>query len=288
MKIVTNDYGCGTSSSILDYNTDSAIVVSEDNWEFLIDTHEDLFFVGHDFLMYMWDTDEKVEKWHNHKGKRIVWCFEPIDSHIEQWHAKSHYSLSQCQKFMHDIFASDERSCDKYKVKWLPQWCSNLFYEMRSTPVQSEKILFSGQAGNPEYKQRNNLISSILQDPELKEQIEITNTTRNLSWIKYIENFLKYPVILNPVGILKGCNTRTYEALISGRVLLQQEDEIGYQRHKKLLQKYPNVFFYKTYKDLKEIILDTNLNDLVQTDTSRQYENNNIFKRFETVGLSVI
>ena len=281
MKIVTNDYGCGTSSSILDYQIDDVLVVSEDNWEHIIECEDDLFFVGHDFLLYMWDDDVKVAKWTKHQHKRIVWCFESIDSPNEKWHRKSHYSINQCQKFIHDIYAADERTCDKYKVKWCPQWSSNLFYKMKNHPITKDKILFSGQAGSPEYYERNMLLGRLLSDNDLTQKIEVTNDTRSLSWDEYILNFLSYPIILNPMGILKGCNTRTYETLISGRVLLQQEDKIGYQRHKKLLLKHPNVFFFKTYEELKEIILGIDLINLVQSDVSSQYEENNIFKRFE-------
>ena len=85
------------------------------------------------------------------------------------------------------------------------------------------------------------------------------------------------------MGVLRGCNTRTYETLISGRVLLQQEDQIGYQRHKELLQRHPNVFFFKTYEDLKEIILGLDLIKLVQADTASQYEENNLFSRMKIV-----
>jgi len=283
MKLITNDYGCGTSSSILDYESGDAIVVSESNWRFVLDIQEDLLFVGHDFLLYMWDTDEKVELWKNHVGKRIVWCFEPVDSHIEQWQMKSHYSLSQCQKFIHDIYATDERTCDKYGIKWLPQWCSNKFYEMKARPIETDKILFSGQAGKPEYHDRNNLLRTILNDSDMASRIEVTNTNRSLPWENYIDNFLKYPIILNPVGILKGCNTRTYEALVSGRVLLQQEDEIGYYRHKDLLKEYPNIFFFKSYKDLKELVLGTDLVDFVQQDPTRQYDDNNLFARIRKI-----
>lgn len=283
MKLVTNDYGCGTSASILDYKSNNAIVVSENNWKFITSIDDDLFFVGHDFLLYMWDTDEKIELWNKHKGKRVVWCFEPVDSHIQQWQLKSHYSLSQCQKIMHDIYATDERTCDKYGIKWLPQWCSNKFYEMKDRPLETDKILFSGQAGKPEYHDRNNLLNSIFSDSDMASRIEVTNTDRSLTWDNYIDNFLKYPIILNPRGILSGCNTRTYEALISGRVLLQQEDEIGYHRHKELLQGYPNVLFFKSHKDLKEIVQNINLIDLVQKDTSSQYARNNLLARMNEV-----
>ena len=287
MKIVTNDYGCGTSSSILDYGISDVVVVSEDCWEHILDIDDDFLFVGHDFLLYMWDTHEKVSKWQAHPGKKIMWCFEPIDSHIEKWHMKSHYCLSQCQHFIHDIFGADERSCDKYGIKWLPQWCSNKFYEMRHQKIETDKILFSGQAGKSEYSERNILLNQIKSDADISDRVEVTNTTRSLEWDDYIKNFLRYPIILNPMGILKGCNTRTYETLISGRVLLQQEDIEGYQRHRELLQKHPNVFFYKTYKDLKEIILGTDLRVLVQENTDAQYKENNIFTRFKEVGFTI-
>lgn len=287
MKIVTNDYGCGTSSSILDYEIQDAVVVSQDNWRHIAEIKEDLFFIGHDFLLYMWDTDEKIDLWRKHPGKRLVWCFEPIDSPIKQWHAKSHYSMSQCQKFMHDAYGADERTCDKYGIKWMPQWCSSRFYSLKDRKIESDKILFSGQAGKPEYEKRNSLLSLILQDKDLSNKIEITNTSRSLGWDDYIDNFLKYPVILNPMGILHGCNTRAYETIISGRVLLQQEDSEGYRRHRELLQRHPNVFFYKTYEELKEIILDTNLIDLVQEKTDNQYSENNIYSRFSDIGIKI-
>ena len=44
MKIVTNDYGCGTSSSILDYDIEDVVVVSKDNWEHIFDIDDDLLF----------------------------------------------------------------------------------------------------------------------------------------------------------------------------------------------------------------------------------------------------
>jgi len=61
MKIVTNDYGCGTSSSILDYGVTDVILVSEDNYQHVFDADDDLFFVGHDFLLYLWDSPDKIK-----------------------------------------------------------------------------------------------------------------------------------------------------------------------------------------------------------------------------------
>jgi hypothetical protein len=279
MKIVTNDYGCGTSSAILDYETDSVVICSESDYEHIYEENDDILFIGHDFLLYLWDTPEKVERWISHKGKKIVWCFEAIDAIIPAWAHKSHYSINMCSQFADELWATDERDCDKYNISWLPQWSSPRFFERRARPIETEKILFSGQAGNPEYHHRNTLLTQIFEDPDMSNRFEVTNTDRSMSWNDYIDNFLKYPVILNPMGVLKGCNTRTYETLISGRVLLQQEDQIGYQRHRELLQRHPNVLFFKTYDDLKEIVLGVDLLTLVQTETTEQYEENNLFSR---------
>ena len=70
MKIVTNDYGCGTSSSIFDYDIQDVLIVSENNYEHVFDADDDLFFVGHDFLLYLWDTPEKVDRWKNFKHSK--------------------------------------------------------------------------------------------------------------------------------------------------------------------------------------------------------------------------
>ena len=52
MKLVTLDYGCGTSSSILDYEIKDVVLVSENNYEHVYDIDDDLFFIGHDFLFF--------------------------------------------------------------------------------------------------------------------------------------------------------------------------------------------------------------------------------------------
>ena len=83
MKLVTQDYGCGTSSSILDYGIKDVVLVSEDNYDHVYDIDDDLFFIGHDFLLFLWDTQEKVERWKNHKHRKAVWCFERIDAIID-------------------------------------------------------------------------------------------------------------------------------------------------------------------------------------------------------------
>ena len=56
MKLVTQDYGCGTSSSILDYGIEDVVLVSPTRYEHVFDIDDDLFFVGHDFLFFLWDS----------------------------------------------------------------------------------------------------------------------------------------------------------------------------------------------------------------------------------------
>ena len=100
MKFITNNYGCGTSSSILDYdNGEHGIIVSPQNWKHVLDTKEDVCLVGHDFLLYMWDNEEKVNLWKNFKYKIFVWCFERVDAIVDSWRQKSFFSINQIKKF---------------------------------------------------------------------------------------------------------------------------------------------------------------------------------------------
>ena len=254
MKIVTNDYGCGTSSSILDYGTDDVIVVSESNWEHVFDTKDDLFFVGHDFLLYMWDTQEKIERWKKFQYAKILWCFERIDAIFQSWRQKSHYSLSMASQIMDKVFACDEDDCDNYGFQWLPQWGSCKFFDQRHLPASNPGILFSGQAGKPEYRPRTELLVAMQNDAVFKDKIKVTNVDRTLSWDDYIKNLLSYNTVLNPYGVLRALNTRAYEVLYSGRLLLQHEYGGKYKRHRELLEQYKNVIFFSDLKDLKSQI----------------------------------
>jgi hypothetical protein len=280
MKIVTNDYGCGTSSSILDYNIRDVIIVSEDNYNHVYDTDDDLFFVGHDFLFYLWDTEEKIQKWISHKHRKAVWCFERIDAIIPQWKAKSEYSISLLKKFVDQIYVCDEDDVNVYG-DWFPQWASRKFFDERHTKVTNSKILFSGQAGKPEYSERNNLINSIARDEYFKNKIQITNFNRVLSWNDYCNNLLSYEKILNPVGILRGFNTRTYEVIYSGRILLQQTYG-NYERHSKLIKECPNVISFQTISELK-----TKLKLVKTLDSTDFFEKNNIYARFKDIGVDI-
>ena len=285
MKLVTNDYGCGTSSSILDYGINDVVIVSENNYEHVFDVQDDLFFVGHDFLFYLWDDEKKLRRWMSRKEKfeHWVWCFERIDAIVPAWQAKSHHSLKLLSNFCSRILACDEDDCDKYRFDWLPQWASKKFYERREVTSTSDKILFSGQAGGPEYNIRNTLLKKISVDEKMSKLIEVTNTKRSLDWDEYIDNFLKYDAILNPVGILKGLNTRAYEALISGRSLFQHT--IGqYKRHEKMLQECPSVLFFRDFEDLK-----TKINDRGRLrDTAKEsYTDHSLYARMKNIGVDI-
>lgn len=286
MKIVTNDYGCGTSSSILDYNTDNVIVVSEQNHKYLFDVRgEDLLFVGHDFLMYLWDSSIYRSHWKNYKGKKHIYCFEKIDCIVPQWQQKSHYSLSLCQQFTNSFYVSDEQDCRKYGLKWLPQWASRRFYDQCLQAPQENRITFSGQAGVPGYDKRDQLLSLITNDSDLKDRFYISNKSRTKSWDDYIVNFLNHKFVLAPFGNFKGFNTRTYEALISGRILLQQVDS-EYKWHVDSISKFKNVIFFQTFEDLKAILLNSDseeIQSLFCLNPSFQFEQNNIIKRLELI-----
>jgi len=284
LKIITNDYGCGTSSSILDYNIKDVVVVSENNYQHVFEQDDDLLFIGHDFLFYLWDSEEKIKRWLDlsQKHELWLWCFERIDAIVPEWQQKSHLSIAIASKFCKRILACDEDDCDKYGLDWLPQWASNKFYENRMIKPTSNKILFSGQAGGPEYHARNVLLSSISNDLDISSSIEITNTKRNLSWNDYTKNLLNYNSVLNPIGILRALNTRAYETMYSGRVLLQQKFG-SYARHEKLLED-SNVIFFESFEDLKKIILKS---DYSNCNPDLSYTNHSLYARMKSIGIDI-
>lgn len=283
MKIVTNDYGCGTSSSILDYETNDVIVVSEQNHKHLFDVSgEDLLFIGHDFLMYLWDNPRYAQHWKNYNGKKLIWCFEKIDCVVPDWQLKSHYSLSICQTFTDLFYASDEQDCRKYGTQWLPQWASRKFYDQRSQIPSQKKLTFSGQAGTIGYEKRDELLSRIAEDADIKDMFYVSNSSRNKSWEEYIRNFLDHKFILAPLGNFKGFNTRTYEALTSGRVLLQQVDN-EYKWHIDSISKHKNVKFFETFEDLKKLLLEGELDQYFDIDPTSQFVENNFLGRIKNL-----
>jgi len=285
LKLVTNDYGCGTSSSILDYGIQDVVVVSEENYDHVFDVEDDLLFIGHDFLFYLWNNEEKIKKWMSRKNKfeHWVWCFERIDAIVPAWQHKSHLSLSIAEKFCKRILACDEDDCDKYGLDWLPQWASKKFYDKKDILPQDHRILFSGQAGGPEYHTRNELLDLISRDTEIKEKLSITNVKRNLGWDQYVDNFLRHKVILNPVGIIKALNTRAYETIYSNRLLLQHT--VGnYKRHQELLKDCPSVFFFQDYEDLKKKI---NSIDKLIPSSEISYTNHSLYARMKSIGVSI-
>lgn len=284
MKIITNDYGCGTSSAFLDYKLEDVVVCSEENHAHVFDIQgEDLFFVGHEFLMYLWDNEKYREHWKNYPHAKIIWCFEKVDCVIPQWQQKSHYSLGLCQTFTDKFVASDEQDCRKYGLTWLPQWASCRFYENRNQIPLESRVVFSGQAGVPGYAQRDDLLKRLSPNIDL---CYISNHKRTKSWDDYISNFLNHSKILAPLGNLKAFNTRTFEALTSGRLLLQQVDE-EFPWHMKLLEKYPNVRFFQTHEELLELLKSQEIQNFVPVDPTQAFEENTVFARFKMLGLEV-
>ena len=288
MKIITNDYSCGTSSAFLDYGTDSVIICAEQEHKHVFDIQgEDLFFVGHDVMMYLWDSEKYRNHWKNYKGRKIIWCFEKIDCIVPQWQVKSHYSLELCQQFTDEFVASDEQDCRKYGMFWLPQWASNRFYNQREQPATEKRILFSGQAGFVGYGKRDELLKQVSADKDQSAQFYFSNTIRKFGWDEYIHNFLNHEIILAPFGNLKAFNTRTFEALTSGRLLLQQVDD-EYKWHIALVEQFPNVKFFTTFEDLKKILS----NELMEPchrerQGTDQYNQNNLFERFRRIGIEL-
>lgn len=285
MKLVTQDYGCGTSSSILDYGIQDVVVVSEQSYEHVFDVEDDLLFIGHDFLFFLWDTDEKLQRWVQRKDKweHWVWCFERVDAIVPAWMQKSHYSLSRLSRFCKRILACDEDDCDKYGFDWLPQWASCRFYERRGVTPTSDRILFSGQAGGPEYHMRNLLLQEITSDPTLSSIVEVTNTSRSLGWDDYINNMLRYRTVLNPVGILRGLNTRAYEAMYSGRVLLQHA--VGqYRRHEEMLRDNGAVVFFRDTAGLRDV---SNLVTGIVGNPDSSYTSHSLYSRMKSIGVDI-
>jgi spore maturation protein CgeB len=91
---------------------------------------------------------------------------------------------------------------------------------------------------------------------------------------------MSYRFILNPFGILRGLNTRAYETLYSGRVLLQHT--VGeYSRHEKMLKDNPGVIFFRDFEDLKR--KTTRLRE-IETDCTLSFEEGSLHSRMKKIG----
>ena len=82
----------------------------------------------------------------------------------------------------------------------------------------------------------------------IKELANSLLEQNNKNWEDYCKNFLSYTGVLNPVGILRGFNTRTYEVLYSGRFLLQQTYG-RYSNHENLIAGHSNVILFETFDE---------------------------------------
>jgi hypothetical protein len=102
-----------------------------------------------------------------------------------------------------------------------------------------------------------------------------------MTWDKYISNTLSYDQLLNPIGILRGLNTRAYEAIYSGRMLYQHT--IGtYERHEKMLEGYKNVKFVRDVSDFQNNITQAGI-----IDPKESFEKNSIFARMKSIGVKI-
>lgn len=286
MKLITLDYGCGTSSSILDYNIQDAILISENNFNHIFEIEDDFMFIGHDFLFFLWDSDEKIKKWiqRSTKFEHWVWCFERVDAIVPIWLQKSHLSLNILNTFAKRIFASDESDCDKYNFEWLPQWASNHFYNKRHIKPINNSALFSGQSDKPEYAIRTQLLNSVKSDIEIANDLYISNRLRQFNWDNYVSNLLNHSRILNPIGTLMALNTRAYETIYSGRLLLQQT--IGqYKRHEELLKNVPNVIFFENFNQLKQNLIKTRNFEIVDIETN--FDDHSLIARMKSIGINI-
>lgn len=291
MKIIVEDYGCGTSSAFYDYEDIRRNIVfcSEENYAHVFKIKdEDLFFVGHDFLCYLWNNKDKVEHWKNYKNNKYVWAFERIDAIVPAWLQKSHACMQVCSTFVTKFFCSDEQDARKYNIEWLPQWASPMFYQKKQDilPTKEDKFLFSGQAFKPEYKIRTDLLMALEQDEELSKKLVVSNTSRSYGWDGYIANLLDYNAVLNPIGVLRACNTRAFEVLTSGRLLLQQVDE-EFIWHKELLSPYKNVVMFTDFTDLKQQLSSIDVSEKLDMNNDKMYHENSIYARFEKLGLKI-
>jgi hypothetical protein len=184
--------------------------------------------------------------------------------------------------FCNRVLACDEDDCDKYGFDWLPQWASRKFYDRRFELPVSKDVLFSGQAGKPEYAARTQLLNQILTDTEINTDLRISNVARDLGWDAYVRNLLDHTRILNPVGILKGLNTRTYETIYSGRLLLQQTAG-NYRRHEKLLENVSNAIFFQDFNQLKDLIKKSRDYNIVES----KFDDHNLFARMKSIGVEI-
>jgi hypothetical protein len=284
MKIVTNDYGCGTSSSILDYHPQNVTIVSEGNHKHIFKETDDLLFVGHDFLSYLWMNPVYLKFWKSYRGKKIVWAFEKIDCIIPEWQQNSHGSIEKILEFADEIYVSDEQDARKYGYKWLPQWASRRFFDERGHGIIEERMLFSGQAGKPSYDRRDELLKKILEDDEMVEKLTLTNYDRTMSWDEYVDNLLGHKIVLAPFGNFKGFNTRTYEVLTSGRVLLQQIDS-EYEWHINSIKHHKNVVLFETFEELKELVLGSDLGEKFDFEPEKQFLENNLLQRMSLLSV---
>ena len=130
---------------------------------------------------------------------------------------------------------------------------------------------------------RNLLLKEIADDSGLSMAVEVTNTRRSLDWDGYINNMLRYRTVLNPVGILRGLNTRAYEAMYSGRVLLQHA--VGqYRRQEEMLRDNGAVIFFRDATGLREA---SSIVSGIVGEPDSSYTRHSLYSRMKSIGVDI-
>jgi hypothetical protein len=281
MIIVTRDYSSGTSAAVLDYKAKNVLVVTPSEYRSAFELNgEDIFFIGHDFLSFLWDSAEKINYWKRYRGRKIVWCFERVLSIVPEWRSRGLDSYQNVTRFANRIFVSDEEDATTLNRSWLPQWPSPLFYINRDKIRPIKKILFTGQAGSVGYEKRDALLRTIVSDNSLSNYVNIISTSRTLTWTDYVKLLLSHHAVLCPAGNIAAFNTRTYETITSGRIAIQQ---VAYPlaRHQISIVNKESIEYFVESTNLKttfENALDRNYEDPTET-----YMMNNLYSRVSLV-----
>ena len=260
MWVVTEDYKSGTSSSVLDSGYRQVILISKENYDSVYSLPGEVLFLGHDFLDYLWNTEDKIKRLSERNGRNYLYCFERIRCFVPQWRDRSLASLERARRVMQTIFCTDEEDAKILGLEWLPQWGSDHFRRYaRKLPV-IPKILFHGQSGSVGYETRDALIDAILRSGALSDLFVIESKGRNLSWEEYVCYVTSYAGVLAPLGNFFGFNTRTFETINSNRILLQQvTNQTGW--HNRLISNYPRKILFQSASDLENCV--SNIEEMI-------------------------
>jgi hypothetical protein len=95
---------------------------------------------------------------------------------------------------------------------------------------------------------------------------------------------MSYRTVINPIGVLRALNTRAYEVMYSGRLLLQHT--VGsYRRHEEMLRDKSAVIFFKSPSELKRKI--GSVRSVVVDDSASLFEENCLSARMRSIGVDI-